>query len=46
MADSNFVGRITMNGVNIPLATSPYIGTNGNWWIWDVNQQQFVLITQ
>lgn len=42
MADINPIGRITLNGDVVPLTTSTYIGTNGNFWQWDANLQKYV----
>ena len=39
MANERNIGKITINGTSLPIVGSPYIGTNGNWWVWDTNLQ-------
>ena len=39
--DVKNVGKITINGTSLPLMGSPYIGTNGNWWVWNTDTQQY-----
>src|SRR5574344_1178445 len=43
MAVSNQpIGQIVINENKIPIADAPYIGTNGNWIIWDSINQKYV----